>query len=244
MKMSLSKTHFFLLLLLTLVITDGCIYYSMKQRSFFKKNVLEYFDKAEGGIDKLINIDGYYVTAKPEKYSGGKLSSSFSFIFFNDGSFSLINWREDPPIFAGVPNISLSEHQRKVINCRMMIEILWKKRYELTGGVYVLNEDTIFTEYDDMDGALIRYNFKVKDRNTIVLISSEFIYDIHGDFREESYDDMKEEYRTLKFVPAHDLPSPVDMYNKNKRYRWSDRLSWRNYKSQRREYFHNKRKQR
>jgi len=225
--------------------TYGCIFYSMKENAFFKKNVLEYFDKAEGGIDKLINIDGYYTTAKPEKYLGGKLSSSFSFIFFNDGSFSLINWKEDPPIFAGVPNISLSEHQRKEINCRMMIEILWKKRYELKGGVYVLNEDTIFTEYDDMDGALIRYNFKVKDRNTIVLISSELVYyDMQGEFHEESYDDMKEEYRTLKFVPAHDLPSPVDMYNKNKRYRWSDRRSWRNYKSQRREYFNNKRKQR
>ena len=42
----------------------------MKERPFLKKNVLEYFDKAEGGIEKLINIDGYYVTAKPEKHSG------------------------------------------------------------------------------------------------------------------------------------------------------------------------------
>ena len=232
-------------MILTLVMTEGCFYFSMKERSFFKKNVLEYFDKAEGGIDKLINIDGYYVTAKPKKYSSGTLSGDFSFIFFNDGSFSLLNWKETPPFYGGVPDINLSEHQRKFIVCRTMIEILWTKRYELAGGVYVLKNDTIIIEYDDMDGSLVRYTFKVKNRNTIVLISSEFIYyDMHGEFREQSYDEMKEEFRSLKFVPAHDLPSPIDMYNKNIRYRWSDRHSWKKYKSQRREYFKNKRENR
>ena len=239
------KIQICLILLLTLVMTEGCIYYSMKERSFFKKNVLEYFDKAEGGIDKLINIDGYYVTAKPNKYSSGTLSGDFSFIFFNDGSFSLLNWKETPPFYCGVPDINLSEHQRKFIDCRTMIEILWTKRYELEGGVYVLKNDTIITEYDDMDGYLIRYTFKVKDRNSIVLISSELIhYDMQGVFCEQSYDEMKEEFRSLKFVRAHELPSSIDMYNKNIRYRWSNQDSWRSYKAQRREYFKNKRKNR
>jgi len=235
--MSLSKTHFFLLLLLTLVMTDGCIDIYLKDRAYLKKNVLEYFDKAEGGIDKLINIDGYYCM-------NSDVMSYKSFLFFNDGSFSLINWKEFPTLFAGVPNINLSEHQRKYINCRMMIEILWRKGYELEGGVYVLKNDTIITEYKEMGyESMYRYKFKVKDKNSIVLISKE-LYDRQYEPREVFFDDIQEKYRTLKFVPAKDLPSSIDMYNKNIRYRWSDRRSWRNYKSQRREYLNNKRKQR
>ena len=242
MKMSFSKTNYFLLLLLTLVITEGCLslVFHPEKKTYFKNNQLDFFDKAEGGVDKLINIGGYYAVKSPNV-------TQKSFIFFNDGSFSILYWKEEPPIFMGVPNINLNEHLQKYRYRRTilgyLLQGLLNNIYGLEGGVYVFKNDTIITEHMDVDWLdTERHIFKVKDRNSIVLLSEEFFYDINEGSRTVSYDDVPESHRTYYFVPAQDLPSSIDMYNKNLRYRWSDRRSWKNHKAQRREYKNNKRK--
>ena len=149
----------------------------------------------------------------------------------------------------GVPNINLNEHLHKypygMTMLVYLLQYLLTNKYGLEGGVYVLKNDTIITEHFIVDWLdTKRHIFKVKDRNSIVLLSEEYCGDINEGFRTVSFDDIPESHRTYYFVPAQDLPSPIDMYNKNLRYRWSDRRSWKNYKAQRREYLKNKRKNR
>ena len=194
------------------------------------------FDNLEGGISRFIDIDGYYNSPCEHIFSEKK-----GVIFFDDGSCSCLDWKETPPIFENIPNISLKEHIKDDYYCTY--KDIWKnprKHFDLNGGLYVIHEDTIIMEEVILDNVLLleRYAFKVVDRKTIKLLYYEEVRKDHCELKSyENYDSISCLYR---FFPAKDLPEPINMFNKDIKERWGDKSNYLIHHNKWKDYLKNK----
>lgn len=206
--------------------------------SFNTSNQISTFDKVEGGISRLIDIQGYY--NRPWEHT---FSEREGIIFFDDGSCSYLDWKDTPPIFENIPNISLKEHIRDDYYCTY--KDIWKnprKHFDLNGGLYVIHEDTIIMEEVVLDNALYldRWAFKVVDKKTIKMLYYE---KVRKDYYElKSYENFDSISRLYRFYPAKDLPEPINMFNKDIKERWSDRSNYLIHHNKRKDYLKNKKR--
>ena len=202
------------------------------------------FDEVSGGIDSLININGFYTFSADaiQEGVGGFAGFGSGMIFFNDGGCSILQWKDKPPVFIFNKNTDLKSHLAEYEHRRFLLGKIFKwKHYQLCGGLYTLNHDTINVEYIAMESGkkhLIRYKFRVIDKKNILLISNSDIVKPEILKTMPAYDHDSffppDELDILKFVPAENLPSSVDMYNKHFKYRWRNKDKWREHNKLRR----------
>ncbi len=221
--------------------------------SFEENQILFKYDSLEGGVQNKINISGYYScgvirdlwwNVSAPFYTKGP--EDFSLIFFDDGTFSWLEWKEAQPIFLGLDNLNLSEHLklRYPLPAAGTIKDLSQK-YELCGGIYQTKGDTIITEYVSVDyysRDLSRTGFVVIDRNTIRMIFHERVDKEPRYHRINDFSNRHETDYLFHFHPATNLPSPVNTYDKHQIYRWNDEEKWKSYDLQRKEYLNGENK--
>ena len=191
------------------------------------------FDLSSQSIDTLIRLDGYFFN---NRCTGMSSLDEGSIIFFNDGSCSCLTWNDEPPIFAGISNINLKEHLGKYDE-RILPLGFKLTHYDLCGGSYQINGDTIIVEYLNSEYPYLLLNtitFVVVDRETLIMLNKVVT---NKDANIQRSHDIIEGNRLIwKFVAASNLPSPINMYNKNIKKRWSNNEKWKEYKRQRKYY--------
>lgn len=211
------------------------------------------YDNLRGGVEKLINTNGYYscrairhLSWFPNApfYSDGPESASL--IFFNDGSFSWLEWKEQPPLFLGFDNLNLSEHLKLEYPDSPVAGTVkdWSKKYELCGGTYDIFGDTIIVEQTSVDyysRDLKRTGFVVIDRNTIRMIFHEDVNKEPKYYLKNEFDNKYESDFLFHFHPAINLPTSINTYDKHQKCRWNDEEKWKAYDRQRMEYMMEKR---
>lgn len=216
--------------------------------NFEEEQVKHKYDSLEGGVQNLININGYYscqvirdlwLPDNAPYYTDGPESASL--IFFDDGSFSWLKWKENSPLLLGFDNLNLSEHLKlKYPDFPIAGTIKdWRRKHKLCGGTYQIHGDTIIIEQTSVDyysRDLSRSGFVVVDRNTIRMIFHEDVNKVPQYNRMKVFEkDIENDY-TFHFHPATNLPSPVNTYDKNQKFRWNDRKKWKEYDRQRKAY--------
>lgn len=216
--------------------------------SFEEEQVKQKYDNLKGGISELINIKGYY-SAKVIRdlwnfdnapfYTDGPESASL--IFFDDGSFSWLEWKESSPLLLGFDNLNLSEHLTLKYPDSPVAGTVkdWSRKHKLCGGTYQVSGDTIIVEQTSVDyysRDLRRTGFVVMDRNTIRMIFHENVNKVPRYNRMKVVDKKEENDYLFHFHPATNLPTPVNTYDKNQKCRWNDRKKWKEYDKQRKTY--------
>lgn len=203
---------------------------------------LSTFDEVEGGVSSHININGYYnfklINCYYTDIEGG-------IIFFDDGSFSTLQWKDAPPLLLNVPNVSLKSQLTDYdYRYKLMGRVFKRKYYDLSGGLYVVRGDTILTEHitNDLEhyNYIERMTFKIIDRNTLQLLQCEKLTRNGNSCRD--FRNMHPDITLLHFYPAYNLPEPTNMYMKSLWHRWKDVDKWRDYMRQRDLYLKNNRK--
>ncbi len=180
-----------------------------QQDAFFSTN-------RQTWLDKLIRTDGYYLrddTVTTNPYEA-------QLIFFGDGTVANFWFAEGKDsLQRGVPHIDLSA----------AVDYKGRKRLWSFGSCYDVHGDTIYVNDYFVylcQWTLQRQLFKIIDRETIELVSSQWVY-------KEKYgpsDPIYERHWTYKFIPAENIPKP-DVPLKEKKWMWSDKTEWKNYMS-------------
>ena len=227
MKINAKYKHIVLRLttiLLFTVLLNSCVFLLQPYRHKYKKDSICSYDNLTGGIDSLIDINGFYSLYT---FDTGSHFNTSSFVFYNDGTFSIVPWSDDLPIYSNVSNIDISEHINKYKK-----NVFSFRKYDLLGGMYIMKEDTIVCEYVEpefFEGTYkLRYTFKVVDRQTIKFLFSEELNRNNYYFFDHDNDNT---LRLLwKFYPGINKPDSLNTYDKNLKYRWSSVKKWREYK--------------
>ena len=242
-KRNIYKIHLLLLslafIIFPVVFLTGCLLL-INDKNFYVRDQISTFDLVEGEINNLIDIDGYY-SLSSERYLYSTVWDGNGIIFYNDGSCSTLEWKEDPPVHLNIPNIDLSKHLKEYEQ-RILPFIYKGHHYDLCGGLYTINGDTIIAEFVDNGyfiKELYRIYFKVINRTTLEKIC---YHRINKDSIWVIPSENDSIYRVVSFVPCKNLPSPINMYNKHKKYRWNNKEKWKEYNKQRKEYLKMRRK--
>lgn len=186
------------------------------ERNFLCSQEMSRYGQAAGGIDSLIDIDGIYLMDQRREYKSAEWDGN-GLIFYNDGSCSTFEWTDEAIAnHAIAPGINLSANIAKYRPRTGLIGLIFKRhRYDLCGGSYTISNDTVTVEYvDDLNlmKNLFRLRFKVIDRRTLRLVGYDVIQKDAVVTRE--LDSVPSIYNTVRFMPATNLPSPLNMYNK------------------------------
>ena len=81
----------------------SCTYLLLPYRQDFKAHSVSLYDKVSGGIDSLININGFYTLKGVSRMRNWMVKPSF--VFYADGTMSTVKWKDDLPVFSNIPNI-------------------------------------------------------------------------------------------------------------------------------------------
>ena len=201
----------------------SCTYLLLPYRQDFKAHSVSLYDKVSGGIDSLININGFYTLKGVSRMRNWMVKPSF--VFYADGTMSTVKWKDDLPVFSNIPNINIKEHSGKIKK-----NIFSFREYDLRGGLYHISNDTVVCEFVEPDflygTSKVQYVFKVKDRNTLRLIRKELMRRRGPEIYTTDYHD---EF-CWTFYPAIEKPDSTDTYDKHLRYRWDNVENWKKYK--------------
>ena len=221
---------------------SGC-WLLINDKDFSKKDIMLKCDDVDGGINRLIDIEGYY-SMNTERTSYSIVWDGFGIIFYNDGSCSTLEWKENPPIYLNIPNINLKEHLDEYEH-RVLPFIYKGHHYDLCGGLYTIKEDTIVVEFvgrGDFIKELFRIYFKAINRRTLELLEYQ---EFNKNENKIVWTDRSKQdsiSNLVSYVPCKNLPSPLNMYNQHKKYRWNDKKKWKEYHKKRKEYLRMRRK--
>ena len=241
---------FLLIMILFFVILTSCtpsFIFGFPQKDYNKKSLLLANDNVVGKISNYINIKGYYCvtpTMMPKSFNNYIYKATRQgIIFFDDGSYSFLNWKDDPPIYLNIPDVNLGSYMCEYdyrINTGLSTQTLKLRHFDLCGGLYKVIGDTIYMEEisaDYVSNIIRKYNFKIIDNTSIYLVGYEIMTKTDTI---QIIDGIPQCYKSLHFIPAHNLPSSVNMYNKFMKDRWLDKRNRKRYKQIRRDYLKNK----
>lgn len=197
---------------------DVLLYFAGCPRRAFSADQQDTFFSSERytRLDELIRTDGYYlrdttITSNPPEAQ---------LIFFGDGTAANFWFAEGKDsLLRGVPHINLSA----------AIDYEGRKRVWSFGSCYAMRGDTIcVNDYFVYlcEWVLQRRLFKVVDRETIELVTSQWVYKEKYELNDPIY----ERHWTYKFIPAENIPKP-DVPLKEKKWMWRDKTEWKNYMS-------------
>ena len=242
------KIQKYILVLFVIQLTSSCnpitFIAGIPPKGYNSSDLLLFFDKTEGGISKLIDINGYYNVYNSDDNQNNWISNRSGLIFFDDGTYSCLSWRENPPIYNNSRDIRLKEYLTDYeYRCLLFGRCFRWYKYDLCGGIYTIKNDTIITEEVSLDYAdliILRNAYKVIDNHTILQIYQE--QQTKDTVDHIDYLRLSDTRFTYHFFPATDLPPSINMYNKCMKDHWEDKSKWEEYKSERRKYLKLKKK--
>ena len=174
------------------------------------------FDTVSTGLDKMININGFYA-------DNSSLDTTYygpSVLFFKDGTFGT---------FFINPNKYYNSDT--IISLINNINHYYKNSVILNGGCYFIKNDTIIThEY-----SISQLTWELFERKYVIISSSllklcEWHWCSKDSVLREIHSNKNNKDIIYSFVPANDLPSSDDVWIKRKKRLWQSQEQWKAYR--------------